>query len=48
MPKPSVKTANTWELDSVVNTRKIKLVIEETYPNMSIQIIEFKALYNEL
>lgn len=44
MPKPSVKTANAWELDRVVNTRKIKLVIEETYPNRPIQIIEFKTL----
>ena len=44
MPKPSVKMANAWELDSVVNTRKVKLVIEDTYPNRPIQITEFKAL----
>jgi hypothetical protein len=44
MPKPSVKMANAWELDSVINTRKVKLVIEDTFPNRPIQITEFKAL----
>ncbi|SEQ77343.1 Pectate lyase superfamily protein [Hyunsoonleella jejuensis] len=44
MPKQSANTDNAWELDSMVVTRKVKLVIEETYPNRPIQIIEFKAL----